>query len=217
MSHFLNKAFESAFAVHGFLEKNSTDSGHSHSELVCNYGCQFFGAFNSRVSSLLTSKAVGLPDQSSNDSKWNLTGNEPKDFLRHFKFCSETRSSRLRAVLETLSKSKTRAVWRIGVFFRSGKIPSNRAYFLNLIANRVGLSGRRLQVEAPLIPPRFSCEGPDDTPTNFRRSDFKSNSRRPNTFANGYRKPSRWLNSRANFFKTQSLPKRPNQNAPHAS
>jgi len=217
MSHFLNKAFESAFAVHGFLEKNSTDSGHSHSELVCNYGCRFFGAFNSRVRGLLISTAVGLPDQSSNDSKWNLTGNEPEDFPRHFKFCNETRSPKRRKVLETLSKPKTRAVWRIGVFFRSEKIPSNRAYFLNQIAISVGLSGRRLQVEAPLIPPRFSCERPDDMPTNFRRSDFKSNSRRPNTCANGYRKPSRWLSSRADFFKSQSLPMRPNQNAPHAS
>ena len=145
MSHFLNNTLESAFAVHGFLEMSSTDSGNSHSELV----------------------------------------------LRHFKFCNETRSPSLRKVLETLSKAKTRAVWRIGVFFRSEKLPSNRACFLNQIVNRVGLSGRRLQVEAPLIPPRFSCARPDDTPTNFRRSDFKSNSRRPNTCANGSRKTSR--------------------------
>ena len=175
MSHFLNNTFESAFAVHGFLERNARGSGHFRLEPRSDHRCRFFDALNSRFSGALILEAIRLLGRSSIDAEYNPTGSGSETCLHRFRF---------RKAIEKLSAFKSRAILALGVpvklqgdSFRSREIPFDPASFSKWTANRIGLPRRRPRTEAPPLLSRLASAWTFFMPTNFGRSDFKSDSR----------------------------------------
>jgi len=127
MSHFLNNTFESAFAVHGFLERNARGSGHFRLEPRSDHRCRFFDALNSRITGALILEATRLSGLSSIDAEYNPTGSGSETCVHRFRF---------RKAIEKLSAFKSRAIFALGVpvklqgdSFRSREIQFDRPPF----------------------------------------------------------------------------------------
>ena len=197
MSHFLNNTFESAFAVHGFLERNARGSGHFRLEPRSDHRCRFFDALNSRFSGALILEAIRLSGRSSIDAECNPSGSGSETCVHRFRF---------RKAIEKLSEFKSRSIPALGVpvklqgdSFRSREIPFDPASFSKWTANRIGLPRRRPRTEAPPLLSRLASAWTFFMPTNFGRSDFKSDSRSAITRSERLRDPSSRMRSQAQF------------------
>ena len=197
MSHFLNNTFESAFAVHGFLERNSRSSDYFHLEPRSDHRCRFFDALNSRFSGALILEAIRSLGRSSIDAEYNPNGSGSETCVHRFRF---------RKAIEKLSEFKSRAILALGVpvklqgdSFRSREIPFDPASFSKWTANRIGLPRRRPRTEAPPLRSRLSCAWTFFMPTNFGRSNFKSDSRGAITRSERLRDSSSRMRSQAQF------------------
>ena len=197
MSHFLNNAFESAFAVHGFLERNARGSGHFRLEPRSDHRCRFFDALDCRITGALILEAIRSLGRSSIDAEYNPNGSGSETCVHRFRF---------RKAIEKLSEFKSRAILALGVpvklqgdSFRSREIPFDPASFSKWTANRIGLPRRRPRTEAPPLLSRLSCAWTFFMPTNFGRSNFKSDSRGAITRSERLRDSSSRMRSQAQF------------------
>jgi len=197
MSHFLNKAFESAFAVHAFLERNARGSGHFRFEPRSNHRCRFFDALNCRITGALILEAIRSLGRSSINAECNSTGSGSENCAHRFRF---------RKAIEKLSESKSRSILALGFpikiqggSFRSRDIPFGPACPSKGAVKRIGSPRRRPGSEASSIPPRLSCAWTFFMPTNFGRSDFKSDSRSAITRSERLRDSSSRMRSQAQF------------------
>jgi len=73
MSHFLNNAYETAFAVHGFLERKSRGSGFLCHNRKSNQRRVFLNAPDSRLPGAHLSKAIHLPSRNSMNAERHPT------------------------------------------------------------------------------------------------------------------------------------------------
>ena len=175
MSHILNNAFESAFAVHGFLERNARDS-------------DFFGALNSRISSALILKAIQSLGRTSLDAEYNSTVSGSETCVLRFRFSK---------AIEKLSEFKNRSIPALGVpsktqgvSLRSGEIPFDPASFPKGAVKHIGSPHRRSEPKAPQMPPRLSCAWTFFDSPGFGRSALKPNSRSRITLQENSQNPS---------------------------
>jgi len=197
MSHFLNNAFESAFAVHGFLDRNEGGSGHFRLEPRSDHQCRFLDALNSRFSGALILEAIRLSGRSSIDAEYNPTGSGSETCVHHFRF---------RKAIEKLSEFKSRSILALGFpiktqggSFRSGEIQFDPASFSNRTVKHLGSPRRRPRTEAPPLRSRLACAWTFFMPTNSGRSDFKSDSRGAITRSKRLRDSSSRMRSQAQF------------------
>ncbi len=192
MSHFLNNTFEAAFAVHGFLERNARGSDHFRHKLGMDHRYRIFDAPNSGIPSALILKAIRAPGLSLIDAECNLAGRGAETYVHRFRF---------RKAIEKLSECRNPLILVLGVprkihggSFRSREIPFDPASFSKWAVKHIGSPRRKPGSKASSIPPRLASARTFFMPTNFGRSDFKSDSR-----SERLRDPSSRMRSQAQF------------------
>jgi len=197
MSHFLNNTFESAFAVHGFLERNARGSGHFRLEPRSDHRCRFFDALDCRITGALILEAIRSLGRSSINAECNSTGSGSENYAHRVRF---------RKAIEKLSEFKSRSILALefpikiqGGSFRSRDIPFDPACPSKGALKHLGSPRRRPGSKASSIPPRLSCAWTFFMPTNFGRSDFKSDSRSAITRSERLRDSSSRMRSQAQF------------------
>ena len=182
MSHFLNNTFESAFAVHGFVERNARGSGHFRLEPRSNHRCRFFGALNSKISSALILEAIRSLGRTSLDAECNPTGSGSETCVLRFRF---------RKANEKLSEFKNRSIPALGVpsktqgvSLRSGQIPFDPASFSKWAVKHIGSPRRKPGSKAPSIGrSNFKSESRSAITRSERLRDSSSRMRRHAQFA----------------------------------